>query len=273
MTYAARETSVHAGAPVELYAFAVGAVTMRYTSSARTVTVDGYDWTPAPLKRGRIETSQETARNGLDIECARDFPVAQLFAVSPPSDAIALTIRRVHRGDGETAVIWIGQILNCDFSPREGKATLHGECARSVLRRVGLRRAYQRLCPHPLFGPKCSEHGGPTRAAHAMETTVTSVSGLDVGVAALLARPYAGGWIEWTRPSGFVDRRFVQAVTGLQLRLTLPIYGLPVGAPVTVLPGCDHTTATCETVYGNLDNHGGFPSIPAQNPFGNAPVY
>ncbi|MGC4076856.1 MAG: phage BR0599 family protein [Rubrivivax sp.] len=269
MTYTARETSMHAGAPVELYAFAIGSVTWRYTSSARTVTVDGVDWTPAPLKRGRIETSQETARNGLDIECARDFPVAQLLAVSPPSDPIALTIRRVHRGDGETAVIWIGQILNCDFSPREGKATLHGECARSVLRRVGLRRAYQRLCPHPLFGKKC----GLARAAHAIATTVTSVSGLDVGVAALLARPYSGGWIEWTRPSGFVDRRFVQAVTGLQLRLTLPIYGLPVGAAVTVLPGCDHTTSTCATVYANLDNHGGFPSIPSKNPFGSAPVY
>lgn len=269
MTYAARETSTHSGAPVELYAFAVGSVTMRYTSSARTVTVDGVDWAPAPLKRGRIETSQETARNGLDIECARDFPVAQLFNPTPPSDPVALVIRRLHRGETETVAAWIGRITNVEWQPREGKATLHGESATSARRRAGPGRVYQRQCHRPLF-----EQGCPvSKAAHSVTTTVTSVSGVTVGVAALAERPYVGGWIEWVRPSGLVDRRFIQARVGLNLNVSLPIRGLAVGATVTVLPGCDNTTGTCNAVYGALDAHGGFPHTPALNPFGSAPIY
>ncbi|MBK1615001.1 hypothetical protein CKO44_16145 [Rubrivivax gelatinosus] len=269
MSYDARERSVHGGSPVELYLFTIGSVVWRYTSSARTITVDGAEWTAAPLKRGSIETSQEAVRNGLDVECARDFPVAQLFRVSPPSDPIGLIIRRYHRDDAEITAAWIGKVMNCEWQPGEGKATLHGESATSARRRAGPGRVYQRGCHRPLF-----EQGCPVvKAEHSITTTVTSIAGLQLGVAALLARPYAGGWIEWTRPSGFVDRRFILAGDALQLTLTLPLQGLAVGDSVTVLPGCDNTTETCASVYGALDAHGGFPHVPGINPFGAAPIF
>lgn len=268
MSYDARESSVHDGAPVELYEFHVGTTVLRYTSQARDVEVDSQTWLARPLKRGSIETSHEGARNLLQLDCARDFEVAELFRVSPPSDAIALIVRRVHRGDTEVAAIWVGKVTNCEWTSGV-RATLECQSARSSLRRAGLRRMYQRSCPHVLYGPKC----GVSQAAHSITTTVTAISGASVTVAALLDRPYPGGWLEWTRPSGLVDRRFISKRTGLQLQLSLSIFGLAVGQSVKVLPGCDHTTGMCEDTYANLDRHGGFPLIPKKNPFGQAPVF
>ena len=39
------------------------------------------------------------------------------------------------------------------------------------------------------------------------------------------------------------------------------------GTPVLLTVGCDHSTQTCASRFGNLDNYGGFPAIPSKNPF------
>ena len=43
-----------------------------------------------------------------------------------------------------------------------------------------------------------------------------------------------------------------------------------VGPMATVYPGCSHNTTDCDTVFDNLDNYGGFPYLPSENPFGNS---
>jgi len=40
------------------------------------------------------------------------------------------------------------------------------------------------------------------------------------------------------------------------------LFPVTVGDTFTVLPGCDHTTATCSNVFNNLQRFGGFPYIP-----------
>ncbi len=50
-------------------------------------------------------------------------------------------------------------------------------------------------------------------------------------------------------------------------------YGLAVGVPVSVYPGCDHTLATCSAKFGNVARYGGFPYFPQKNPFGGDPIF
>lgn len=268
MSYGSREASARDGAPVELYEFAWGAVApRRYTSAAADVVLGGETYAAASLQRGNIEASAEKARNDLEITCARDFPIAELFRVAPPSDVIAVTVRRQHAGDGEMAIIWQGRVLNCEWSGAQ--ATLNCEPVSSSLKRTGLRRRYQRQCPHVLYGPGC----GVDRGAHSKATTVTSSAGLVLNVAALDAKPYAGGFVEWTTPDGAIERRFIRSFAGLALTLTQAFQGIAAGAAVVVSPGCTHTRAMCAGTYANLPNYGGFPFVPQKNPFDGTPVY
>jgi hypothetical protein len=41
-------------------------------------------------------SNHRISRNGIDLECARDFAVAQLFAASRPNGVVSLTLFRNH---------------------------------------------------------------------------------------------------------------------------------------------------------------------------------
>lgn len=270
MTFDTIERSIQGGAPVELYEFARGAVVERYTSADANYTLGADTYTSATLQRSPIEVTAERARNAISVQCARNFPIADLFRVSPPTEVISLIIRRVHRGDSDVAVIWIGRVMNCNWDG--ALATLNCEPVSSSMRREGLRRKYQRQCPHVLYQQGeglCNVN----RATHSTITTVTGISGTVLTVAALGSKPWAGGWVEWTQPSGAIERRFITSFTGLDLKLTQAFQGITISTSVVVSPGCDHTQVTCISVYANGPNYGGFPSIPKKNPFDGTPIY
>lgn len=269
MTYDASELSFQSGAPVELYEFRRAARVWRFTSSDADVTVDGATYTAAPLQRTAIEQTPERARNGIRISCARDFPIADLFRVTSPTDVISVTIIRYHRAEPLNSItLWMGRVLNAEW--RGLSADLSCEPVSASLTRTGLRRLYQKQCPHVLYGAAC----GVSKVAQGIATTVTAASGVTLTVAALTGgKPYAGGFVEWLLDDGMIERRFITGVASLALTLSQPFQGITVGQAVTVYPGCNHTTGTCSSVYGNLANFGGFPYIPTKNPFDGSPVY
>lgn len=270
MTYDSREISLQDGAPVELYEFTRGTLTYRYTSADADYVLLPNTYAAEPLQRGKIEASAERARNALTIDCRREFAIADMFRVAPPTDVIGVIVRRQHRGDSDVAVIWTGRVLNCEFTGAQ--ARLNCEPVTSSLRRPGLRRLYQRGCPHVLYG----QGGGQcnlNRASVSTVTTVAAISGLVLSVAAIGAYPFAGGFVEWEVEPGVIERRFIVSFTGLDLTLSQAFQGLEVGDTVTVSPGCDHSVATCDGTYSNIANYGGFPFIPIKNPFDGTPVY
>lgn len=283
MTYAAEETGTQSGAPVELYTFDYGASAYRYTSRESSFTDTTVSpnrvYTSASIDRTPIESTQEEARNALKLTVARDFAVADLFRVAPPSDPINVTVRRVHRGDTTSMiVIWVGRVLNCVF---EGaRAVLTCEPITVSLARTGLRRLYGIPCPYALYGQGC----GLTKATYANTKRVLAVSGLTVTVGSLPAGfSFDGGFVEWVDDDGNTQRRFIESRSGPTgspeqnvLTLTQAFTGLAVTSPlqsITVYPGCDHTLATCNSVYSNAANYGGWPFIPSKNPFRGDPVY
>lgn len=267
MTYNSQERSYQGGAPVELYLFARGLQVWRYTSTDSDITFDGNSWESAVIQRSNIETTPEQSRNALTITCPRDLPIADLFRVAPPSDVISLTVYRYHRGDGDSAVIWMGRVLNVQWQGAEARMSC--EPVSLSFGRTGLRRLYQTACPHVLYGTAC----GVDKAGQAHEAEVTAISGAELTVDSLLSKPYAGGFVELEAGSGNLERRFIRSFSGLVLTLAQPFQGIEVGDTVTVYPGCDHTMATCNDEYSNLANYGGMPFIPRKNPFDGTPVY
>lgn len=263
MSYDLRERSISDGAPIELYHFALGGREWRFTTAADDVTQGGHTWLAAMIRRDGIEASADQARNNLKLTVPRDFPLADLFRIMPPTDVILLQVYRCHAGDPTTAMVWAGRVLNCSWSG--STASLYAEPVATSLQRVGLRRMYQKQCPHVLYGTAC----GVSAASYAVSTTLDSTSGLTVSASAFAAHVdgyFAGGYLT-TVVDDVTERRFITEHLGANLTLNLPLSALAVGTSVTVYPGCDHSLSTCAAKFANSDNCGGFPFIPTKNPF------
>lgn len=263
MTYDARELSLESGEPVEMYHFVRGNTHSRYTSAKSAVTYLGETWEPALIQRDRIEFTTEKGRNNLKVATTRDFEIADLFRAMPPTDVILLTVHRMHVGEIEGAVIWAGRVLNCEFT--NSTASLTCEPISTSLQRVGLRRMYQRQCPHVLYGSQCKAN----KASFSVPVTVGSVTGLVVTSASfgLYADGYfAGGYIDFVI-NGNTERRFITDHTGTSITLNLTLDGLAAGSSIVAYAGCDHSLATCNSKFNNAKNYGGMPFIPIKNPF------
>lgn len=262
MTYDAREKSMQSGEPIEMYHFANNMNTWRYTSAASAITYGGNTYAPALIKRGAIDFTTEKGRNNLKLTTARDFAIADLFRIMPPTDVVTINVYRAHAGETTGAVIWSGRVLNCEWS--DSTASLVCEPVSSSLQRVGLRRMYQRQCPHVLYGTAC----GVNKASFDLSALLTYVNGLTLSSPQFTSAPsgyFAGGYLEFGS-----EKRFITSHTGADITLNIPLYGLQAGDTVTVYAGCDHSLATCASKFSNTANYGGFPYIPRKNPFGSS---
>lgn len=266
MTFNTYETGIQLGNPVELYEFTDGADAYRYTSADHDVTYDGRTYEAYPLQRSQLETTLEKGRNNITIKAPRNLPLADIFRVQPPSNVVTLNIYRFHEDDpdSERVVLWIGRVLNVRWDSAL-TVTIQCEPVTYSLERGGLRRLFQRQCPHVLYGSKC----GLNKNSWAEAATLTAVDSLTVSSLEFdaLADDYlAGGFIEFELPSGNTDRRFILAHTGANITISFPSSDLVAGMAVTAYPGCDHTTTTCNSKFSNSANYGGMPFIPQKNP-------
>lgn len=272
MTYDAREVSADLGSPVELYEFVRGARRIRITSADRDIVFGANTFARAPVARTAIESSIESARSGITVTVPRSMEVAEWHRVAPPADAVLLTIWQSHTGDpdNEFVVVWQGRVMAVEFSGVT--AEIACENVYSSIRRAGLRRCWQRPCPHVLYGPEC----GVSRETFQQAGTATVVSGLTLTVPAFaaLGSQLAGGYLQLALPDGQFERRAISAHAGSSVTIAQQIVGLAAGASIIAYPGCDHTdTATGCQRFSNTLRYGGMPFIPRKNPFDGSPVY
>ena len=270
MTYATIETSVQSGRPVELYEFRNGTTYFRYTSADGDVVYGGNTFAAVPIARGAVEATSETARLALEITCARTVGVLDLFALMPPAEIVAVTVRRLHAGDGEAITLWMGRILNVTLN--NDAAEIHCESVYTSLKRVGLRRLYQKGCPHVVYGPGCNLD----RNAFKVVKTVSVVAGTAITLGSMGAFAdgyFSGGYLEWESAGGYFERRAIRSQVGGVVTISFPLPGLAASDTVNLYPGCDHTLATCASKFSNRLNYGGMPYFPSKNPFDGTIIY
>jgi len=266
MTFATYETSIQSGAPIELYEFEVGPTIHRYCSGPDdyvylTKTFDGVQ-----ISRTDVDESGELPKDGITITVPRDAAIAEEFRIAPPSDVVLVSVYRLHVTDAdiERKLFWTGRVLNCEW--KGAVAELTCQSIYTALKRPGLRRLYQRQCPHVLYGPAC----GLVDTAYKATIVLDTVSGTTITAAAIGAQAdghFAGGMIEWESSPGRYERRGIKSHVGSAVTLTHAILELPAGASVSIWPGCDHSIATCQSKFGNILNYGGFPYFKTKNPF------
>lgn len=275
MSYTAREASIAAAQPINLYLFERGALSWAYCDADRDMVLQGRPWAAVAISDdGRRQTGQASA-DTLTVTLPGDLPVPQLYRGAPPSAEVWLTVRAWHWGDSgslaDVPVVWTGTVAGVSW-PQADRAEIACTPLSASMDRVGLRMGYMRACPHALYDTHCGVDRNLFKAAG----SVVRVDGaaIDYGSGSMFPEGrMAGGYIEWSIGGGELERRSVLQHTGITLSLLGGTDGLQVGQAITLYPGCQHTTADCAGYFNNLDNYGGFPAMPGKSPFDGDPVF
>lgn len=265
--YDDRELSVHNGEPIECYEFVGSYKTYRYTSYALPVTLGGKLYTPQAIKRSTIKAGvydedsiSITVNMPITLALVKDYG----FQITPPR--LELSIYRVHNGTDfavDFVTYWKGRISNFNITDDEAAITIPSIFADAMSANCPS-IVYQTPCNHVLFDSGCKI----SRAANAITTVVISIDGNSVQIADV------GGWPDGSFNGGEIadlthnDRRMISLHAGNLLTTNYPFSNLQVGATVEVTRGCDHGyNSDCKNKFFNQINHGGYPFIPAINPF------
>lgn len=271
MTYDARELSDEDGAPVMVAVFTLDGKVWRFVRGDQSLEIGGeiYQAVPGGIEATSQRETTETAKNDVKLVVDRAFPIAELWRKSPPTSLCLVFLRELHQGDGEVINTWMGHVSNVGWVG-EARAEITLSPGALAMKTNGLRRKYQRGCPHVLYGPKCRL----PREDHETDAELTHVDGVAISAESLAESEmkFAGGWLEWTDQEGIIDRRFITHHDGAGLRMMTPAPGLAVGMVFTFVEGCDRTPSRCVEL-GNMPRYGGFPYFISKNPFGNNPLY
>lgn len=295
MTVNLRETSRAKGEPVALFLFRYGTEDTEfraYTNSEYEVTVGLITYSPVPITYGGVENSGTLDKKSLEVRTTLDNDIANMWLVSPPTYPVTLTIYRGHLNDpdNEFLVEWAGRVLSC--SRESPEAVFSCEPISTSMRRVGLRRNWQYSCPHVLYGPQCNANKA---RATSTQTCINVNAGSLVfndgwSLSGYTAAPQPaikalGGLVTWIGPNGRITRTIIDvSVDETEITLNGPTTGLENGDTVEVSLGCNHIfvlnldddgntlglneETDCQFVHANINNFGGQPWIPLDNPIG-----
>lgn len=271
-------SSRFSGRPIELYQFAFGPSNLdirRYTDAEFPVNFDDAVWSPIPIGRSILNNNGTLDKSAMEIMMPESMDIPQMFNAYAPAQEISVAILQGEAEDLDVQFLplWFGRVLSCGKTGIE--AALACEPISSAFGRVGLRRHYQYMCPHMLYGKRC-------KADKLLATTgrvVYAIGGRDLTLTTALTNPdrYLGGSVEWFTPAGLLEARTVLGITESAGRHTLRLTGvtreLPVGGAVNVILGCKHTEEACAADHANILNYGGMNWIPKKNPIGAVSPY
>lgn len=270
MSFNGQEGSPNAGRPFHLYRFKFGPAgedEVYYTNVALEYEFDEMVFAPLAITHGEIVSSGNLDKSSLPVMLPDDTVIGELYAGSPPSYVVTLTIWQGHFADGDFKVCFAGRVLGGTFADN----TLELDCEPIVssLRRTGLTRDYQYACPLVLYGSRC-------RASKVAATRTADVVSLDGPLVTLpsdwaptdLKAKHLGGIAQWVNPAGRTQIRSIVDVNENILLLSSVPEGLVADDTLTLILGCNHLMDDCRDVHDNILNFGGQHEIPLTNPIG-----
>lgn len=268
MTYSVYEDSLETGTPIELYEFVQGLKRWNFVSGATEIIKSAQKFEPSSVKRDRVKQTTDTFKDSIKLVFSRDDAFASQYIAFAPEDVTTVTIYRGHYGDPDAQFIvyWKGRVVGAKTSGNQ--IEVQCESVFTSIKRPGLRARFEYGCRRTLYLKGCNVN----RELYKHEGAVLSIAGeLVVTVAGAASKPdgyYTGGMI--IAPDG--GTRFLTAHTGDIVTMARPMASLVGGQTVAIYPGCDHLKETCKNKFNNLDNFGGFPWIPAKNPYSGSSI-
>lgn len=284
MTFAAYETAD--GSPVELLEFQNGAIQYKFTNSVDIIQLGAAVYLPLAYERTKFAQSKDSDDNNVTLTVSGQMEVVQLYNGVLTSSLTLLTIKRLHRDDGDeqTQVLWQGRVVAINRKQQLAEILLqpisHG--GESTPRDV-----FSSLCNSFLFdSPGCVlirtdwKFDGVVDGVSVDKTQVT-VNGIRTQAAALdIAQggptgPLTSGELDLYWQGGYIvlangeTRDIVEGNIGGDpdvVRVDIPFRTIAVNDACTVYAGCSLTRQVCHKKFNNVINFQGYPDIPEIDP-------
>lgn len=265
MSYLSTEASKHGGKPKELYKFEGTYADFFYTSNGEKVRypddLTGDWYLPIAIRRSEINCgTQEDDGLDITIELSVKNEIVQIYGFQSSPPKLDLTIFRFH-DIADVAQYWTGPIN--DIQVANGVATIRSPSTLSAALDTNVPNFYfQAPCNHVLYDARCKVDYD----LWSDSATVTDVTGrvITIDSVGTLDGKLVGG--EIIVASG--ERRMITAQNLGELIVNFPFAEIAVNDIVTIAAGCDLAyEGDCKLKFNNNSNFGGFPFIPASNPF------
>ncbi|UFK26969.1 tail assembly protein [Vibrio phage vB_VpaS_AL-2] len=258
------DTSYSAGQPVEMYMFEQGTSARYFTSHAKPVSRGNLIHVPKNIQRDDVEMSDDSFKGTLTLTLPRNDALAVELIGASLEIPMVVTLFRGHLSGSsatEVSVYWKGRVVTT--KAQDNVVKVDCESVFTALKRAGLRARYEKTCRHEVFDGGCKL----SEATYRKVATIGSIDVMDItltGEAAAVGY-YTAGMVIF--PDGST-RLVTKHESAGKITISRPHPGAEAGQRVTLLPGCDHSQATCKTKFNNFINYGGWPYIPIKNPFG-----
>lgn len=259
MSYTTYEKSDYSGHPLELYKFVQGDNSWLYTSADHEISWGDDTYSPVYISRNGFTKVGDARKSTLSIEMAAQNDVALLFRTGWLTETLLITIYRHHANDDEYSMLWKGRVTACKWAG--STATLTSDSASTLFKRSGLRRVYQTGCPHVLFSSAC----GLTSTDWQVSATVSAVDSTEITVTGI--DDYGDGYFLGGMIQSGDDLRLITVHASGVITMIDTISDIAEGDTITLWPGCLRTVNACTNKFDNLDNYGGLPYLPDDDPF------
>jgi len=263
MAYQDDETGLTTGRPIELYKFDGTYNDYTFTSYNEQVVSGGQVYVPIAIDRNKLKVAtQEQTENALEITMPFDHPMVREYAYQNAPPDLNFELIRCHETDpNDTVTLWAGRVTGFTVEGRVAKLKVPALMSYALNGNAPVPR-YQAPCNHVLYDQRC----GVDTALNQHVTTVTQVVGNIVTIASYpwaSTDAVAGQMIS---PGG--EQRMIISTLATDITVTYPFANLKVGDTVTIRKGCDHAfDGDCKNKFNNGARFGGFPIVPARNPF------
>lgn len=222
---------------------------------------------PTSGSHSQIRQDQKVQKQSVSYNTAiDDEELKDAFVGSPTTGRISFTIFEATINTlvspiipEEVLVAWRGRVASVR-TKGEG-LEIYTENLFTRLRENGNRVKYSRQCRHILYGTQCRVN--PNNFDSQLLVVAVEREGLIIQIPPVIGRRVEGGSILFNNKYYFIvdyDPLTEKA------RLDKPIPGILPGDTVTFFPGCNRSPSDCAT-FNNLVNFGGFPLLPAEDPF------
>lgn len=265
MSYESLEESVSDSRPIECYKFigSQGRVYL-YTSANTSVSLGGQRYSPIAITRSRIKTAtNEDSDVTLELEIPFDTEVCLDYAYAQVPPKLELEVyRKQGRGtESDYVLYWNGVVRGFDVRGRIASISVPSMASLALSTSVP-NVYFQAPCNHILYNSRC----GVSAAANKVDRVVGGASSQTILLDASAGAngDFRAGEIVNNRS---LERRLVLDNVGVSITIGFPFFDIRPGDPVSIYKGCDHTVSTCHTKFNNVINFGGFPNVPADNPF------
>ena len=263
MAYQDDETGLTTARPIELFKFIGTYNNYYFTSYTEQVISGGQIYTPLYIDRNKLKVAtQEQTENALEITMPFDHPMVREYAYQNAPPDLDFELIRAHETDpNDSVTLWAGRVTGFSVEGRTAKLKVPALMSYALNGNAPTPR-YQAPCNHILYDARC----GVDPAVNQHVTTVTQVTGNIVTLASYPWAPNDAVAGQLISPAG--EQRMVVSTVGTDITVTYPFANLLVGDTVTIRKGCDHAfEGDCKNKFNNGARFGGFPIVPARNPF------